>query len=105
MTPPLTQRQLSLLSYIQEYQDKHGISPSFQQMANALGLKSKSNIHVLIEGLEDRGAIRRFHGRARAIEIVKQDPFDGIGSERLVAELKRRGWDVTITPMMKALAA
>ncbi len=105
MSAPYTRQQRELLSFIQKYQDEHGICPSYEEMKAGVGLKARSGIHRLIEALEERGAIRRLHYRARAIEIVKADPFEGIGSERLVAELKRRGWDVTITPMVKAMAA
>lgn len=67
----LTQRQLQLLNFIQDYAREHNVSPSFEEMRSALRLKSKSGIHRLIQGLEERGYIRRLAYRARALEVVK----------------------------------
>ena len=67
----LTQRQFQLLKFISHYLQEHGTPPSFDEMREALGLRSKSGIHRLISGLEERGYIRRLAFRARAIEIVK----------------------------------
>jgi len=67
----LTSKQQQLLMYIKEHLDQGGISPSFEEMKDALDLKSKSGIHRLISALEERGFIRRLPNRARALEIVK----------------------------------
>jgi repressor LexA len=67
----LTAKQQQLLSYIKLHLDKGGVSPSFEEMKEALDLKSKSGIHRLISALEERGFIRRLPNRARALEIVK----------------------------------
>lgn len=67
----LTQRQHQLLKFIQDYLDQHGVPPSFEEMRSALKLKSKSGIHRLITGLEERGYIRRLAYRARALEVVR----------------------------------
>lgn len=67
----LTPKQLELLKYIEGHIRKRGVSPSFDEMKDALGLKSKSGIHRLITGLEERGFIRRLAHRARALEIVR----------------------------------
>lgn len=67
----LTQRQLQLLQFIQRYGRDHGVPPSFEEMRKALKLQSKSGIHRLISGLEERGYIRRLAHRARALEIVR----------------------------------
>ncbi len=67
----LTQRQHQLLKFIQDYVDQHGVPPSFEEMRSALKLKSKSGIHRLITGLEERGYIRRLAYRARALEVVR----------------------------------
>ncbi|SNB61194.1 repressor LexA [Arboricoccus pini] len=67
----LTQRQLQLLRYIQKSQAQHGVPPSFEEMRCALKLQSKSGIHRLISGLEERGYIRRLPHRARALEILR----------------------------------
>ncbi len=67
----LTQRQLQLLRFIYAYVQEHGVPPSFDEMRAALRLRSKSGIHRLISGLEERGYIRRLAYRARAIEVLK----------------------------------
>ena len=67
----LTRKQYELLMYIDRHLRSHGVSPSFDEMKDALDLKSKSGIHRLITGLEERGFIRRLPHRARALEILR----------------------------------
>lgn len=67
----LTRKQQELLLFIQERLQAGGVSPSFDEMKDALGLKSKSGIHRLITGLEERGFIRRLPHRARALEVTR----------------------------------
>jgi repressor LexA len=67
----LTRKQLELLDFIQKRMSRDGVPPSFDEMKEALDLRSKSGIHRLITALEERGFIRRLAHRARAIEIVK----------------------------------
>ena len=67
----LTNKQRDLLILINEQLIKNGVPPSFDEMKDALNLKSKSGIHRLITALEERGFIRRLANRARAIEILK----------------------------------
>ncbi len=67
----LTQKQYDLLLLIDRRLRENGVTPSFDEMKDALGLKSKSGIHRLIGGLEERGFIRRMPHRARALEILK----------------------------------
>ena len=67
----LTRKQLELLSFIKSRLDRDGVPPSFDEMKEALDLRSKSGIHRLITALEERGFIRRLAHRARALEIVK----------------------------------
>jgi repressor LexA len=67
----LTRKQLELLDFIKTRMDRDGVPPSFDEMKEALDLRSKSGIHRLITALEERGFIRRLAHRARAIEIVK----------------------------------
>lgn len=67
----LTAKQHELLHFIQQRLDASGISPSFEEMKEALGLKSKSGIHRLISALEERGFLRRLPNRARALEVLK----------------------------------
>ncbi|QDY69249.1 transcriptional repressor LexA [Qingshengfaniella alkalisoli] len=67
----LTKKQLDLLDLINRKVQKDGVPPSFDEMKEALDLRSKSGIHRLITALEERGFIRRLAHKARAIEIVK----------------------------------
>ncbi len=67
----LTRKQIELLGFIHKRIQRDGVPPSFDEMKDALSLRSKSGIHRLITALEERGFIRRLAHRARAIEIVK----------------------------------
>jgi len=67
----LTAKQHELLVFINQRLDESGISPSFEEMKEALDLKSKSGVHRLIGALEERGFIRRLANRARALEVMK----------------------------------
>ncbi len=67
----LTPKQQELLSFIQTRLEEGGVSPSFEEMKDALDLRSKSGIHRLINALEERGFIRRLPNRARALEVLK----------------------------------
>jgi len=74
----LTRKQFELLRFIQERLRESGVPPSFDEMKDALDLKSKSGIHRLIMALEERGFIRRLPNRARALEVIKLP--DGVGA-------------------------
>ncbi|MBL8594458.1 MAG: repressor LexA [Kaistia sp. SCN 65-12] len=67
----LTRKQHELLMFIHERMKESGIPPSFDEMKDALDLRSKSGIHRLITALEERGFIRRLPNRARALEVIK----------------------------------
>ena len=67
----LTNKQYELLMFISERLKEKGVAPSFDEMKEALDLRSKSGIHRLITALEERGFIRRLAHRARALEIIK----------------------------------
>ncbi len=67
----LTKKQKELLTYIQSFQNKNGLTPSYEEMKSALNLKSKSGIHRLIIALEERGFVKRLAHKARALEIIK----------------------------------
>jgi repressor LexA len=67
----LTRKQFELLRFIHERLTESGVPPSFDEMKDALDLRSKSGIHRLITALEERGFIRRLANRARAIEVIK----------------------------------
>ena len=75
----LTRKQHELLGFIQARLEETGVSPSFEEMKDALDLKSKSGVHRLISALEERGFIRRLPNRARALEVIRQ-PEDAVAS-------------------------
>jgi len=76
----LTRKQQELLLYIDERLHQSGVSPSFEEMKEALDLKSKSGVHRLISALEERGFIRRLPNRARALEVLKVPEVRGAAS-------------------------
>ena len=77
----LTRKQHELLTYIHRHLGENGVSPSFEEMKEALELKSKSGVHRLISALEERGFIRRLPNRARALEVMRMpDVKAGIAS-------------------------
>jgi len=76
----LTRKQKELLLYIDARLRETGISPSFEEMKDALELKSKSGVHRLISALEERGFIRRLPNRARALEVLKIPEMAGTAS-------------------------
>jgi repressor LexA len=80
----LTRKQFELLRFIHERLKEAGVPPSFDEMKDALDLRSKSGIHRLITALEERGFIRRLPNRARAIEVIKlpESVSHGIGATR-----------------------
>ena len=67
----LTRKQHELLTFIDAKLRETGVSPSFEEMKEALSLRSKSGIHRLISALEERGFLRRHHHRARALEVTR----------------------------------
>ncbi|MEJ2376799.1 MAG: transcriptional repressor LexA [Pseudolabrys sp.] len=75
----LTRKQFELLRFIHERLTETGVPPSFDEMKEALDLRSKSGIHRLITALEERGFIRRLANRARAIEVIKLPDSVGHG--------------------------
>lgn len=78
----LTAKQHELLLFIRERLDDTGISPSFEEMKEALDLKSKSGVHRLISALEERGFIRRLPNRARALEVLRSPEDMQTGSRK-----------------------
>ncbi len=78
----LTRKQFELLRFIHERLKESGVPPSFDEMKDALDLRSKSGIHRLITALEERGFIRRLPNRARAIEVIKLPEPVGHGAGR-----------------------
>src|SRR5712672_2025605 len=82
----LTKKQHELLMFIHERIKESGVSPSFDEMKEALDLASKSGIHRLITALEERGFLRRLPHRARALEVIKPPQ-----QATMAAPPKRRG--------------
>ena len=81
----LTRKQQELLLFINQRLSQGGVSPSFEEMKEALDLKSKSGIHRLISGLEERGFIRRLPHRARALEVVRLPEETAVAQRRQAA--------------------
>jgi repressor LexA len=77
----LTRKQHELLCYIDDQLSESGVSPSFEEMKEALDLKSKSGVHRLISALEERGFIRRLPNRARALEVLKMPERGDVGKK------------------------
>jgi repressor LexA len=94
----LTKKQYELLLFIDRRLKESGVSPSFDEMKDALDLKSKSGIHRLITGLEERGFIRRLAHKARALEVLKlpenlQDTASAAAKPGLGANVVRGAFD------------
>ncbi|HNR77880.1 MAG TPA: transcriptional repressor LexA [Parvularculaceae bacterium] len=81
----LTQKQSELLRFINDRIQSTGVSPSFDEMKDALNLRSKSGIHRLITALEERGFLRRLPNRARALEVLRL-PDDAANTKRQAAK-------------------
>ncbi|MFN3869265.1 MAG: transcriptional repressor LexA [Hyphomicrobiaceae bacterium] len=99
----LTQKQKELLLFIHERMQAEGVPPSFDEMKDALDLKSKSGIHRLITALVERGFIRRLPHRARAIEVIKlpegtEAPAKRPGFQPSVIEGSRKHIELTPPP-------
>ncbi len=108
----MTKKQRDLLEFIQKRLDKDGVPPSFDEMRDALDLRSKSGVHRLITGLEERGFIRRLPHRARAIEIVKlpeslggKPEIVGMPSQPLDNNIENRYPMMVEVPVMGQIAA
>src|SRR3954470_7551503 len=84
----LTAKQRDLLLFIDKRLNESGISPSFDEMREALDLKSKSGVHRLISALEERGFIRRLANRARALEVVKMPEVKAAASSNVSAAVR-----------------
>ena len=103
----LTRKQHELLTYIHDKLAETGVSPSFEEMKDALDLKSKSGVHRLISALEERGFLRRLPNRARALEVVRMpDVKAGIASQPAApASLPSAANDVIELPLHGRIAA
>ena len=94
----LTRKQAELLRFIHERLKEAGVPPSFDEMKDALDLRSKSGIHRLITALEERGFIRRLPNRARAIEVIKlpESVAHGMGSGMGAGGARARGFTPSV---------
>ena len=103
----LTRKQHELLCYINDHLGETGVSPSFEEMKEALDLKSKSGVHRLISALEERGFIRRLANRARALEVTRMPDVKATGSEapRAAVQLPQAANDVVELPLHGRIAA
>jgi repressor LexA len=101
----LTRKQHQLLTYINERLAESGVSPSFEEMKDALDLKSKSGVHRLISALEERGFIRRLPNRARALEVTKMPDTKGAGSASAAPPAAANSNDVIEIPLHGQIAA
>ena len=96
----LTRKQSELLEYLTTHLSMNDVPPSFYEMLDALGLASKSGIHRLVSGLEERGYIRRLPNRARAIEILRP-----AGEPSAMANAVAAAADIIALPFLGRIAA
>ena len=110
----LTKKQKQLLNYIGTFQSRNGVTPSYEEMKDALALKSKSGIHRLILALEERGFVKRLAHKARALEIIKDGITNlDVSSHRknvVIADFKEQSHNlsenkVSTIPMLGKIAA
>ncbi|MCH9845320.1 MAG: transcriptional repressor LexA [Alphaproteobacteria bacterium] len=101
----LTERQYKLLTYLREYQNQYGYSPSFEDMRMALGLKSKSGIHTLLSALQERQFIRKLDNRARAIEVLRPDLNTPMAIAKYIEQQNNERKETTPLALMGTIAA
>ncbi|MEA1619520.1 transcriptional repressor LexA [Erythrobacter sp. T5W1-R] len=99
----LTAKQHELIRFIQQRLEETGVSPSFEEMKEALDLKSKSGVHRLISALEERGFIRRLPNRARALEVIRQ-PEDATPAPRPALRLAADNAPAPAAPKLREAA-
>ena len=99
----LTRKQHELICFIQSRLEETGVSPSFEEMKEALDLKSKSGVHRLISALEERGFIRRLPNRARALEVLRQ-PEDATRTSPAAPVLTNAANSNTVSPPVRVVA-
>ncbi|OUJ13375.1 transcriptional repressor LexA [Acetobacter okinawensis] len=102
----LTRKQHKLLLFIDSHLKQTGFSPSFDEMREAMGLRSKSGIHRLISGLEERGFLRRHHHRARALEVIQLPEMEEeLPTNVIRGSFARQKQDTTRIPLYGRIAA
>ena len=98
----LTRKQKELFEFLIKYISKNEIAPSFEEMKNAVNLKSKSGIHRLIISLEQRGFIKRLKHKARAMEITKSLNNNFINNDRITRQSNKNPISI---PLLGSIAA
>lgn len=88
----LTEQQARLLAFLKDRIRETGIAPSFEEMKDHLGLKSKSGVHRIMIALQERRRIYRPFNRARNVEIIEDVDLSGVTADAMIAELKERGF-------------
>ena len=101
----LTRKQHELLCFIHDRLGETGVSPSFEEMKDALDLKSKSGVHRLISALEERGFIRRLPNRARALEVLRMPDKGGNVVPLKTSALPAAANDIVELPLHGRIAA
>lgn len=105
----LTRKQHELICFINDRLGQTGVSPSFEEMKEALELKSKSGVHRLISALEERGFLRRLPNRARALEVIRMperiEPKRGAAPRSAARALPEPANDVVEVPLHGRIAA
>jgi repressor LexA len=101
----LTRKQHELLTYIHGHLAENGVSPSFEEMKEALDLKSKSGVHRLISALEERGFIRRLPNRARALEVMRMPDVKAASDPVPPVRIPEAANDVIELPLHGRIAA
>jgi repressor LexA len=96
----LTRKQSELLNFLTDHLRDHDVPPSFDEMRDALGLASKSGVHRLVSGLEERGYIRRLANRARAIELLKPTQTPGA-----IGKMVQAASDLVTLPLLGRISA
>ena len=98
----LTKKQRELFLYLEERISESGVTPSFEEMMKKVGLKSKSGIHRLISGLEERGFIKKLPFKARAIEILKSSNTKQKSLDNKIAKINNH---IVALPIVGRIAA
>lgn len=110
MTFGLTPLQDRLLTFLRERAKTSNVSPSLNEMAAAIGIRSKSSAHGILARLEERGLVRRLHNRARAIELVEQTAAELVDRPTLellitYSSLERRAISEVVSDAVAAYVA
>lgn len=95
----MTPKTKKLLDYIVEYNHQHGVSPSYDEMTTAMGLKSKSGIHRMVDSLISENYIERREGKNRGIKVINYHPFKEVMRTRLTMIMNANNF-----PEMKDIA-